>query len=166
MVEYTERFAKLSEDGKFRYWLMRHWGPGKSRMTFVMLNPSTADTNADDPTIRKCVGFAQRHGYSGIEVVNLFAYRATDPKELKAAGWQTGGDVNRRMLTSVLVKSGMRAEHIVCAWGANARNRPEAQHFRDLARRLPVTLHALRTSADGTPHHPLMLPYDCKLEEF
>lgn len=165
MTDYKEKFAKISACGKYRFWLMRHWGEGKSRMTFVMLNPSTADTDQDDPTIRKCVGFAQRHGYSGVEVVNLFAFRATDPKELKAAGWDTGGDTNRRVLTSALVTSGMRAQHIVAAWGANARGRPEAAAFLDLARRLPVTVHALRLSPDGTPHHPLMLPYDCELTE-
>src|SRR5437868_12651695 len=72
--------AVISPCGKFRYRLTRQWGEGAA-LPFVMLNPSTADAEQDDPTIRKCVGFAKRMGYDGIEVVNLYAYRATKPTQ-------------------------------------------------------------------------------------
>ena len=72
--------AVISDCKRYRYRLWRIWNGSQSRLVFVMLNPSTADGEQDDPTIRKCVGFAERLGYGGIEVVNLFAWRATDPR--------------------------------------------------------------------------------------
>src|SRR5689334_20041621 len=70
--------AVLSPCGLYRYRLTRRWGDGPA-LLFVMLNPSTADATEDDPTIRRCTGFAKREGMPAIEVVNLFAWRATDP---------------------------------------------------------------------------------------
>lgn len=74
--------AIISECGKYRYSLSRIWDENKANVLFIMLNPSTADGDVDDPTIRRCIGFAKSWGYGGIYVGNLFAYRATDPKEL------------------------------------------------------------------------------------
>jgi hypothetical protein len=80
MIAEMLREAEISEDGKYRYALMRMWDD-KPLMMFCMLNPSTADATKDDPTIRRCIGFAKDRGYGGIYVVNLMAYRATDPAE-------------------------------------------------------------------------------------
>ena len=77
--------AVLSPCGAYRYLLTRRFGPGKKLATFVMLNPSTADAERDDATIRKCVGFARSWGCAGLQVVNLFAFRATDPTDLRMA---------------------------------------------------------------------------------
>lgn len=74
--------AVVSGDGRYRYALTRTWRPDAPLLTFVMLNPSTADAYADDPTIRRCIGFARREGAAGIRVANLFAYRATSPAAL------------------------------------------------------------------------------------
>lgn len=155
--------AIISQCGAFRYWLCRVWDTRTHRMIFVMLNPSTANATIDDPTIRKCIGFAQRGGYGSIVVMNLFAYRATSPAVLKRAGWPTGPD-NAETLQRVLQEAKDRGDVVVCAWGANARGRPEASAFIRRARDMGVELFALRRSPDGTPHHPLMLPYSCKLE--
>lgn len=76
------RGAVISDDGRYRYRLWRTWAPELPRMAWIMLNPSTADAEVDDPTIRRCVGFAKREGCGGIEVVNLYAYRSTDPSVL------------------------------------------------------------------------------------
>ena len=70
--------AGISECGCYRYWLTRTWNPRRATLCWVLLNPSTADADRDDPTIRRCQGFARSWGYGGIVVVNLFAYRATD----------------------------------------------------------------------------------------
>src|SRR5688572_12745487 len=76
------RTAILSEDQKYRYLLGRRWQEGIGSVTFVMLNPSTADHVVDDRTIKRCMDFARSWGHSGLEVVNLYAFRATDPDEL------------------------------------------------------------------------------------
>lgn len=82
VIDSVRKGAFISECNLYRYWLTREWGEGGNLMAFVMLNPSTADANIDDPTIRRCVGFAKREGRNGIVVVNLFAGRATDPDEM------------------------------------------------------------------------------------
>jgi hypothetical protein len=76
------RAALFSRDRRFRYRLGRRWGQGAA-VCFVLLNPSTADEVVDDPTIRRCIAFARSLGYGGLEVVNLYAYVATDPAELR-----------------------------------------------------------------------------------
>jgi hypothetical protein len=155
--------AILSADGAHRYRLWRSWGPGH-RLGFIMLNPSTADATEDDPTIRKCRGFAERLGYKGIDVVNLFSYRATKPADLKAAGWPDGGAENIRHIAAVMYEASVRGEPVVCAWGAHARA-PQARGRASIIMRSAtverVQLKALRMLADGIPEHPLMLPYEC-----
>lgn len=78
-----EKTAIISEDEKYRYQLSRCWDETKPRILFIMLNPSTADANIDDPTIRRVISFAKSWGYGGVYVGNLFAFRSTDPKGLK-----------------------------------------------------------------------------------
>ena len=96
----------------YRYRLERHWCGGDGLCAFIMLNPSTADERDDDPTIRRCIGFARRWGYDGLLVANLFARRATDPKELFAARNPVGGPANRDALRRVIDEAAL----ILCAW--------------------------------------------------
>ncbi|WP_407059206.1 DUF1643 domain-containing protein (plasmid) [Ralstonia syzygii subsp. celebesensis] len=160
-----QRTAILSDCGKFRYRLGRRWHSGPT-LLFVMLNPSVANAHIDDPTIKKCMGFAARTGHSAIEVVNLFAYRATHPRDLKLAGWPVGPD-NQCHVESTAAEVVAVGGKIVCAWGSNARGRPEAEA---MVTALTVfgghSVYALSRLADGTPAHPLMLPYSCQLEVF
>jgi hypothetical protein len=89
----VERSAAVSRCGRCRWWLRRtdpRGGSGRV-VAFLMLNPSTADAQRDDPTIRRCLGFARAWGYSVLEVRNLFAWRATDPRELLTAADPVGG---------------------------------------------------------------------------
>ena len=96
MIEdIDERSAVLSDDGKYRYQLDRKWGPGEVMLTFVMLNPSTADANEDDPTIRRCVNFAKRELFHGIRVLNLYAYRTPSPAQLWLADDPIGPEIGR-----------------------------------------------------------------------
>ena len=156
------RGADVSECGQFRYLLWRSWGPGR-RLLFIMLNPSTADADQDDPTIRKCMGFARRLKFDGIEVVNLFAFRATDPRDLACAG-HPEGPANNEAIASAGQRCIDTNSTTVCAWGANARQFPRrTERVRTSLALAGVRLRALRLLKDGTPEHPLMLPYSCSL---
>lgn len=162
--------AEISPCGLYRYKLWRRWGEDNLQsMVFIMLNPSTADGNSDDPTIRKCIGFAKRLGYGGITILNLFAYRATKPSALKVAKIQYGlkyivGQENATYIDNALWTSDIVGNPIFCAWGANARGSAIVDSFLQHAKiKYPgVHLMALKLLDDGTPQHPLMLPYDLK----
>lgn len=160
MPDTVRRSAVISPCGKFRYMLQRAWAPTDS-LTFVMLNPSTADAETDDPTIRKCMGFAKRFGYGGIVVVNLYAFRATDPRALWAAGAPEGPGNAWHIRCAVTESDGV----VVCAWGAQARrNRAHAEAMFRWIARCGGTPMALAKLADGVPAHPLMLSYQCTLQ--
>jgi len=153
------RDAFISECGLFRYWLERRWGNGPL-LVFVMLNPSTADALADDATIRKCIRFAVILGFDGILVVNLFAFRATKPADLRRAGYPVG-DLNDTTIRTQVAGAVLFGAKVICAWGANARNHQRADQVLVLLRECGATPMALRRLADGTPEHPLYIPYSC-----
>src|SRR4051812_17109287 len=110
----SQRGALLSDDGLYRYRLWRIWEELAPVMVWVMLNPSTADADVDDPSIRKCVGFAKANGCGGIIVVNLFAWRATDPKELRAVADPVGPENDAHIRWAV--KAPLLAT-VVAGWG-------------------------------------------------
>jgi hypothetical protein len=149
--------AMLSPCGLFRYLLWRTWDESLPVLVYVMLNPSKADASIGDPTIGKCIGFAELLGFGGILVVNLFAYRATNPRDLKRSGWLVGADNDDAITAAVLGQP-----YVICAWGANARGHARAAAVLDLLRSVGVEARALRCLADGTPEHPLYIPYACK----
>lgn len=115
---------------------------------FVGLNPSTADETQDDPTIRRCIAFAKDWGYAGLCMTNLFAFRATDPKDMKAAAEPTGSE-NDMHLKALAEGAGV----IVAAWGANGTYKGRDAEVR----RLLPALHYLALTKDGHPGHPLYL---------
>lgn len=154
----TGRSAVLSDCGLYRYGLARTWGASPMRMVmFVMLNPSTADADNDDPTIRRCVNFAKAWGYDGIYVCNLYAYRTPYPAALGAA-YKVGTDVVGPDNDVWLQHTALVSELVVCAWGQLGPKRDRAFNVcKMLARR--SKLHALAfTKVDDQPRHPLMLP--------
>lgn len=154
-----EKRATISACGLYRYGLHRSWGCG-DRLRFVMLNPSTADAEVDDPTIRRCMGFARTLGYDGIDVFNLYAYRATKPADLWEAAAPTGGERNDDLLREVLRQS--RVQPAIAAWGANARPERVAEFlsWRDGVRGARVL--ALGLTKAGAPRHPLYLRADAQ----
>lgn len=149
--------AILSNDLRYRYLLSRSWGAGPMA-AFVMLNPSTADASENDPTIRRCIGFANSWGYAGLLVANLYAYRSTSPANLWLQDDPVGPD-NDRHLREMLGGELL----VVAAWGANARPDRVAQ-FWELAGDREV--HALRVTKGGAPGHPLYLPATLTPEVF
>ena len=143
-----ERGADISPCGRYRYTLWRKWGPGGTCM-FVGLNPSTADATLDDPTIRRCVAFARSWGYGGLMMTNLFAWRATDPRDMRAAS-DPVGPLNDAVLTATYFNSAVA----IAAWGAHGTH-----HGRDaVVRKMLPRLRYLRLTKDGHPGHPLYLP--------
>lgn len=166
------RNAIISEGGRYRYALTREWGRGP-RVLFIMLNPSTADAMQDDPTIRKCIGFAQRWGYSKLTVVNLYAYRATKPDDL----WQAaldGVDIMGPKNATCIDTAASCANMIVAAWGAQVCNYParkaglspppEGYANEMLSRLKELKGQTLGLASCKQPRHPLMLAYATPLE--
>ncbi|MFT3819806.1 MAG: DUF1643 domain-containing protein [Rubrivivax sp.] len=143
-----DRGAYISECGRYRYSLWRQWGPGDQVM-FVGLNPSTADATLDDPTVRRCIGFARAWGYGGLVLTNLFAWRATSPRDMMAADDPVGPD-NDRVLRSAYAKAALT----VATWGAFGSH--GGRH--DAVREMLPRLHCLRLTKGGHPGHPLYLP--------
>lgn len=148
--ERLSRSAEISECGRYRWWLRRSWlhgGNGKV-VCFIMLNPSTADALIDDPTIRRCIGFVKSWGYSTLSVRNLFALRATDPKELLTADNPTGGQRGDGELCASLT-----ANLVVVAWGADVPFGRDGWFLKTVAKTFP--LYCLRVTKNGSPQHPL-----------
>lgn len=137
--------ATFDATGAYRYHLWREWNASLPPVTFVMLNPSTAGAEQDDPTVRRCLGFARDWGYGRLEVVNLFAYRATSPRELLAAADPVGCG------NEAWVARAASLGQIVVAWG-NAGMRAPARLRSPLLTRTTTCLGLTRF---GQPRHPL-----------
>lgn len=152
----VRREAVISQDGQYRYSLVRRWGVGGFPAQFIMLNPSTADDALDDPTIRRCVGFARSLGASGLVVVNLYAFRATKPVDLWRADDPVGPDADT-YLGIVARRAATEGAPLIAAWGASARP-DRVEHVRALVAERGANLTALGVTKDGAPRHPLYLP--------
>lgn len=153
----TIKAAVISPCGLYRYRLTRHWDGSKRALPFIMLNPSTADAEIDDPTIRRCMSFARRAELGGIIVVNLFAFRATKPETLKYTADPVGPE-NDAYLREIAIVSGRNSTPVVCAWGAVGWTRAP-----DLVRamlREDANLVCLGQTKDGHPRHPLYVRGD------
>jgi hypothetical protein len=140
--------------------LGRVWGENPAHLVrWIMLNPSTADSLVDDPTIRRCMGFAKAWGYDGLVVHNLYALRATDPKALRTHPDPVGPG-NDGYMTALDIPT-------VCAWGAHADSgRPgRAAEVLTLLRKSGVAPMCLGRTKAGHPRHPLYLPASATLEE-
>jgi len=154
--------AILSECGTYRYVLERHLVPARHLehpLLFVMLNPSTADAETDDPTIRKCMGFARRWGCTDLTVVNLFALRATSPADLRVHH-DPVGPCNDLLIQMAVRLHRERRAPMVAAWGADPFARARARHIL----RSFGPFDCLGVNTDGSPRHPLYLPYDSRTE--
>jgi len=162
-MNFSHKSAYVSSDQQYRYWLRRGWNQCRETAPYVLwvlLNPSTADAVIDDNTVRKAAGFSDRWGYKAMMFVNLYAYRATNPRELKRTSDPVGPE-NDRHITQWLQNANM----IVAAWGQDpvpALDRPKTV-LALLRRHGPVM--CLGTNINGHPCHPLMLPYTTEREQ-
>lgn len=172
LVEGSRGSAVLSTDGAYRYLLTRSVAPFiadttgvESRAVFVMLNPSKADADTDDPTVTKCIGFARRMGATELAIVNLFAYRATKPADLVA---QHAAGVDIVGPDADLYIEGALLDHhdpdlLVVAWGGRPPKFPEAALNDRIAAVLDLLgpdVVALGATNAGAPRHPSRLGYD------
>ena len=144
--------ATFSRDRRYRYRLWRCWDRSRPVVVFCMLNPSTADEQRDDPTIRRCIGFARDWGYGGLEVVNLFAFRATDPRDLRHVADPVGPQNDHH-----LALAARRATLVVTAWGAHADVRRARRATQVLSGQRRSLAH-LGFTKSRQPRHPLYLP--------
>lgn len=148
--------ASFSPDRAYRYTLWRQWGDSKF-VAFIGLNPSTADETLDDPTIRRCLGFAKAWGFGGLLMLNIFALRSTDPRQLLKVEDPIGPENNDRLQRGVTV-----SELVVAAWGVHGvvgnRGRDVIELLAD-----QTTLMCLGRTKDGYPKHPLYLPSSAEL---
>lgn len=147
----VRKSAIISECGRYRYRLDRVWAPGPL-CTFVMLNPSTADAQEDDPTIRRCMGFAKREACGGLVVVNLFAFRATNPETLRTVLDPVGRENDYHIALALLETDGP----VVGAWGSNAPD----WRVRDVGYLFLQSLLCLGVTRNGNPRHPLYIRGD------
>lgn len=157
----TNRGAIVSDCGLYRYQLWRRWAHGPE-MVFVMLNPSRADSVVDDPTLRRCIGFAKREGAGGLKVVNLFAYRSTSPKALARAEDPIGPENDQHLCLALATPSDGEWGMVVAAWGAN----PIAPSRAPVVHQLRASLFCLGRTACGAPRHPLYVAQDTPFEPF
>lgn len=145
----VEADAIVSPDGRYRYALTRKWDEGGD-LVWIMLNPSTADATEDDPTIRKCQKFARTWGFTGISVVNLYAYRATDPRDLLRVDDPVGAG-NDDVLQAVFEEAG----NVMAAWGASLLAQLRTIQVLDLLEVAGRKPYVLGLTKAGAPRHPL-----------
>lgn len=152
-----EAGAVLSECEHYRYRLWRDWGIGLPMLSFIMLNPSTADHLEDDATIIRCTTRAIACGYGRLEVVNLFPLRSTDPSALLTHPAPLGPEpgINDMIIRDVIRASQM----VICAWGAHKAAPARAAEVLRIAQAcgLANRLHHLCLNKDGSPKHPLYI---------
>lgn len=155
----VQKLAHISPCGLYRYWLSRQWDLTIPPLLIVMLNPSIADAEIDDPTIRRCIAFARANGFGGIVVVNLFAYRATEPASLRTVVDPIGPENDARIRTLFEDAIEMKLP-VLAAWGAHGGFQNRDTEVRLMALELGVELVCLGTTKSGQPRHPLYVSGD------
>lgn len=154
--EAVQSHAGFSPCRRYRYTLSRTWDAASPPLVFIGLNPSTADETTDDPTIRRCIGFARRDGFGGIVMLNLFALRSTDPAALSDASDPVGPWNDDQIFAAC------KGRTVVAAWGVHGTLRGRDKVVRRLL--AGVDLRCLGRTKEGNPRHPLYLRADAPLQ--
>ncbi|MGP1385475.1 MAG: DUF1643 domain-containing protein [Thainema sp.] len=153
-----KRAATFDPTGQYRYSLTRWWDGAAPAIAFLMLNPSTADHQQDDPTIRRCIGLAQAWGYGSLEIVNLFAYRTTVPTGLKTVSEPVGAENDQYLL-----QAAQMAEQVILAWGNWGTLMNRDRTVLDLLQQQSIrSLYCLALNKSGQPRHPLYIQKTCQ----
>ena len=150
--------AVYSDCEAYRYLLTRVWDDALPRALFVMLNPSTATEVQNDPTVERCERRARALGFGAFRVTNIFAYRATDPRAMRAVADPVGPE-NDAAIRGSLDWAGGAADRIVCAWGTHGAHLGRGAAVERLLRESGRDLHHLGLTAAGAPKHPLYIGY-------
>jgi hypothetical protein len=160
-MEMHDTGAIFDRTRKYRYKLWRSWDESLPQVAFLMLNPSKADAEKNDQTIRTCIGMATRFGFGSLEVVNLFAYCATYPEELRAAK-NPIGKLNDRYIVDAVSKSGS----VILAWGNHGDIRSRADEVLKLLAEDQSKLVCLGLTKSSHPRHPLYVPATTTLKSY
>jgi hypothetical protein len=147
-MQYTSQNARFSKCKSYRYSLVRSWSEGSGKAVFIGLNPSTADQRKDDPTIKRCVGFARAWGCGSMEIVNLFAFCATKPEDLKRYAKPIGRNNDRWIAMAI-----SEATLSIACWGNHGEFMQRSDKIRD---GYPELL-CIGINASGAPKHPLYI---------
>lgn len=150
---FTKSDATFSPCRRYRYTLWRRWGDGPVCM-YLMLNPSTADELANDPTVERCERRSREAGFGALVVCNLFAFRATDPDVMKAYEDPVGPGND-----AAILETAMSADLVVCAWGNHGTFRDRSRAVTGMLQAQGVSLHRLALNGSGEPKHPLYVSY-------
>ena len=146
--------AQYSDCGRYRYALTRTWDEQAKRVMFVMLNPSKANEITNDPTVERCERRARALGYGAFRVANIFAWRDTDPHQMRKAKEPVGPDND-----AVLLEGADWADHIIAAWGAHGAHREHGYAMAELLHQTGRPLFHLGLTKAGHPRHPLYISY-------
>lgn len=151
--------AKFSPCRKYRYTLWRVWDEEKPMIAFLALNPSAADEEKNDPTVQRCINYAKKWGYGGMYMLNIFAFRATDPKVMKAEEDPVGEENDKFILETI-----EKVDRLICAWGNHGQHMDRSDDIEILLHGLK--LECLGVNKSGEPKHPLYLKADLEPEPF
>lgn len=146
--------AVYSDCERYRYLLTRVWDPAGRKALFIMLNPSTATEVQNDPTVERCERRARTLGFGAFRVTNIFAWRDTDPKAMRAAADPIGPENDVSILESCTW-----ADQIICAWGTHGAHLDRGPRVETLLRGTGLPLYHLGLSIAGHPKHPLYIAY-------
>ena len=138
----------------YRYTLTRVWNPAGPKALFVMLNPSTATEVQNDPTVERCERRARALGFGAFRVCNIFAFRATDPRVMRAQIAPVGPEND-----TAIAESALWADRIICAWGTHGAHRARGPAVERVLRGTGRRLYHLGLSKAGHPKHPLSIGY-------
>lgn len=153
----SKSVAVFSDCERYRYTLTRVWDPDGAKALFVMLNPSTADEIKNDPTVERCERRARALGFGAFRVCNIFAFRATDPKVMRAEPDPTGPHND-----TAIAEACAWADEVVCAWGTHGAHLGRGAEVETLVRGTGVRPKHLGLSKHGHPKHPLYISYETK----
>jgi hypothetical protein len=145
-----QKGAVIDKTELYRYSLWREWNIDAPKLVFIMLNPSKADAYIDDPTLRRCIGFAKSWGFGSLTVINLFAYRSAKPLELRQVNDPVGSQNDR-----YLKKAIKSADKVVVAWGNNGKLMQRDRMVLNLLSNFNVQPYCLGITKAGYPRHPL-----------
>lgn len=150
----ADSVAIYSPCEKYRYSLTRIWEEAGQRAVFIMLNPSTATEVQNDPTVERCERRARTLGFGGFRVLNIFAWRDTDPRLMRKAADPVGPANDAAILDGVAW-----ADQVICAWGTHGAHLGRGLEVETLLRQTRAPLFHLGLSKDGHPKHPLYIGY-------
>lgn len=159
LLDGTESTAVFSDCENYRYALQKIWNPVGQLLIFIMLNPSTATELVNDPTIERCERRARQWGFAGIQILNLFAFRATLPENMKKQSDPVGPRNDAFIIEAIESAKDGKCK-IVCGWGTHGVHLSRDKEIYLMFNRAGLDPSALKWTKDGHPQHPLYVSYN------